>query len=158
MKKFDLYEISIIIFFLLLPLAGVIIDISILKFRTDIFNLMFRWFVFSGVGLRLLSAGLKQATNPSFTANKIFNVNDEKSFPIVREVGLANISFGIIGVLSFFFPVFRLAASVSGSLYFGLAGSLHFFSKKRCNGEVFAMISDYFIFFVLVTLTIINIQ
>lgn len=91
-----LYEISVIVFFLLLPIIGVIADIFILKFEVNTFSLMFKWFVFSGVGLRLMSAGLKQAISPSFTAKEIFKVNEERSFAIVREIGFANISFGSI--------------------------------------------------------------
>ena len=102
MKKFGLYEISVIIFFAVLPIVGVIADVLILKSEINIFSLMFKWFVFSGVGLRLSSAGLKQLINPSFTAKEIFKVNEENSFSIVREIGLANLSFGFIGVLSFF--------------------------------------------------------
>ena len=156
MKKIGLYEVSVIIFFVVLPIVGVIADVLILKSEINIFSLMFKWFVFSGVGLRLLSAGLKQLINPSFTAKEIFKVNEENSFPIVREIGLANISFGFIGVLSFFLPQFRLAAATSGGLYFGLTGCLHLFNKRKSRDEVFAMISDYFIFFVLVILAVIN--
>lgn len=156
MKKIGLYEASVITFFALVPITGIVADIFILKSQISIFNLMLKWFVFSGVGLRLLSAGLKQAINPSFTASEIFKVKDKNSFPIVREIGFANISLGVAGVMSFFFSGFRLASSVSGGLYFGLAGCLHLFSKKRSKDEVFAMFSDYFIFFVLITLIIIN--
>ena len=158
MKKIGLYEISVVTFFIILPIVGVIIDVSILKSEINIYSLMFKWFVFSGVGLRLLSAGLKQLINPSFTAKEIFKVNDEKSFSIVREVGLANISFGFIGLLSFFLPQFRLAAAISGGLYFGLAGCLHLFNKVKSRDEIFAMISDYFIFFVLLILVIVNLN
>lgn len=156
MKKVGLYEISVVVFFAILPITGVMTDILIIKSQVNIFNLMFKWFVFSGVGLRTLSAGIKQATNPSFTAMEIFKIKEENAFPIVREVGFANISLGAIGVLSFFFSEFRLAASVSGSLYFGLAGCLHLFSRKRSQNEIFAMISDFFIFIVLTTLIIIK--
>lgn len=154
MKRIGLYEISVIVFFLLLPIIGVVTDVFILKLEINIFILMFKWFVFSGVGLRLMSAGLKQVIKPSFTAKEIFKVKEERSFIIVREVGFANISFGLIGILSFFYPEFRLAAAISGGLYFGLAGCLHFFNKNRSRDEVFAMISDYFIFFVLMILII----
>lgn len=156
MKKIGLYEISVIIFFVVLPIVGVIADVFILKSEINTFSLMFKWFVFSGVGLRLLSAGLKQSISPSFTAKEIFKVNEENSFPIVREIGFANISFGFIGVVSLFLPQFRLAAATSGGLYFGLAGCLHLFNKRKSKDEVFAMISDYFIFFVLIILAMIN--
>jgi hypothetical protein len=156
MKKIGLYEISIIIFFALLPIVAITIDICVLKYETDIFSSMFKWFVFSGVGLRLSTAGLKQVISPSFTVKEIFKVNDDKSLLIVREVGFANISIGLIGILSLVFPEFRLAAATSGSLYFAFAGCLHIISNKKSRDEVFAMISDYFIFFVLMFLIIVN--
>ncbi|MDF2567236.1 MAG: hypothetical protein K0R90_692 [Oscillospiraceae bacterium] len=156
MKKIGLYQISVIIFFALLPVIGIIGDVFILKSETNTFSIILKWFVFSGVGLRLFSAGLKQAINPSFTAKEIFKVYEEKSFAIIREIGFANISFGFIGILSFFFPIFRLAAATSGGLYFGLAGSLHIFRKMKSRDEIFAMISDYFIFFILIILMVIS--
>lgn len=74
MKRIGLYEISVIVFFLLLPIIGVVADVFILKLEVNIFSLMFKWFVFSAVGLRLMSAGLKQAISPSFTAKEIFKL------------------------------------------------------------------------------------
>ena len=156
MKKIGLYEISVIIFFVLLPIIAVIVEVFISKSKVNVFELMFKWFVFSGVGLRLFTAGLKQTINPSFTAKEIFKVSEEKSFLIVKEVGFANISIGLIGILSIYLPEFRLAAAAAGGLYFGLAGWLHFFNKKRSREEIFPMVTDYFIFFVLLILIIIN--
>ena len=156
MKKISLYEISVITFFALLPISAVIVNVFISKSEINVFGLMFKWFVFSGAGLRLFTAGLKQVINPSFTAKEIFKVREEKSFLIVKEVGFANISIGLIGILSLFLPEFRLASAIAGGLYFGLAGCLHLFNKKRSRKEIFPMISDYFIFFVLLILTIIN--
>lgn len=156
MKKIGLYEISVITFFALLPIIATIIDIFLSKSEVNALGIMFKWFVFSGVGLRLFTAGLKQAINPSFTAKEIFKASEEKSFLIVREIGLANISIGVIGILSLFLPEFRLAAGTSGGLYFGLAGCLHLFNKQRSKEEIFPMISDFYIFFVLLILSIIN--
>ncbi|MBN7573704.1 MULTISPECIES: DUF6790 family protein [Clostridium] len=156
MKKIDLYEISVIIFFILLPVIASTVNILINKSEIGPFSLIFKWFVFSGVGLRLLTAGLKQSINPSFTAKEIFKVNEENSFRIVREVGFANISLGMIGILSLPFPEFQLTAAVAGGIYFGLAGCLHLFSKMRRKDEMFAMVSDYFIFFILMILIVIN--
>lgn len=60
MKKIGLYEISVIIFFILLPVIASTVNILINKSEISPFSLIFKWFVFSGVGLRLLTAGLKQ--------------------------------------------------------------------------------------------------
>lgn len=156
MRKVGLYEISVILFFVILPVIGIAVEMTFYNPLVSIFELSLKWFTFSGVGLRLFSAGFKQAINPSFTATEIFK-SDEKSYLIVRELGFANICIGVIGITSFFLADFRLAAAVSGGLYFGLAGCLHLF-HKRDKDEVFAMISDFFIFFVLVALIILNLR
>ena len=82
MKRIGLYEISVIVFFFLFPIIGVVTDVFILKLEINTFSLM--------------SAGLKQSISPSFTAKEIFKINEERSFVIVREIGFANISFGSI--------------------------------------------------------------
>lgn len=156
MKKIGLYELSVIAFFLIIPIVGIIIEFFVLKSNLKTGDLMLKWFVFSGVGLRLFTAGLKQAGNPIFTAKEISKLNDDSSFPIVREIGLANISFGAIGLLSFFLPEFRLAAATSGGLYFGLAGFAHLFRNEKSKKEQFAMISDLSIFVVLMILIFIS--
>jgi len=102
----------------------------------------------------LFSAGLKQSVNPSFTATEIFKA-DEKSYPIVREVGFSNICLGVLGILSFFFTEFRLAAAVTGGLYIGLAGFLRFLYKRDKN-EIFTTSSNFFIFSVLLVLIVVN--
>lgn len=157
MKKIGLYEISIIIFFVLLPIVGSGFEVFILALGVGTTGVMFKWFVFSGVGLRLFTAGLKQVINPWFTAKEIFKAGDEKSFLIVREIGLANISMGLVGILSIYLSEFRFAAAMTGGLYFGLAGGLHLFNGKRSNEELFPMITDFYIALVLLILAIFNV-
>jgi len=154
MRKIGLYEVSIILFFVIVPIAGTIVEACFFKDSTTVFGLLLQWFTFSGVGLRLFSAGLKQAIKPSFTATEIFKT-DRSSYLVVRELGFANICIGIIGIVSLFLPGFRLAAAVAGGLYFGFAGFLHVF-HKRDQDEIFAMISDLFIFVVFVVLVTAN--
>ena len=156
-KKIGLYEISVILFFLIVPIAGTIIESLLFPRAHNIFQIGFKWFVFSGVGLRLFTAGVKQTLSPLFTAKEIFKVEDSKSFAIVRELGLANICLGIIGILSFFFADFRLASAMAGGLYLGGAGLIHVTRKNDKDGkETFAMVSDLFIFVVLFALGIIS--
>lgn len=156
MKKLNLYYLSIILFFILIPLLGALIEFAFFKSDLTGLAVLLKWFVFSGIGLRLFTAGLKQTLSPAFTAKDIFNITDEKVFPIIRELGFTNICFGILGIFSLFFPLFRLPATIAGGLYFGLAGTLHLFKKKDSKNEIFAMVSDFFIFFVLLILTLIT--
>ena len=141
-------------FFVLLPAAGVIAEFFMWKSGLRLSELMLKWFVFSGVGLRLFTAGLKQTCDPAFTSKKIFKINDEACLPVVREIGLADISFGTIGLLSFVFPELRIASAASGGLYLGLAGIAHLVRKQNSGKETFAMISDLYIFAVLIILII----
>ncbi len=150
MKKWGLYEYSIVLFFLAAPAAAIIIEQMISSI--DLLESAYKWFVFFGIGCRLGSAGLKQIVRPQFTAQEIFKMTTDAAAPIVREIGLANVCFALIAVLSLFIPGFRTPAAVAGGLYFGLAGLLHVFKKRESRGEVFAMVSDLFIFAVLAVL------
>ena len=153
--KWGLYEYSIVLFFLAAPAAAVLIELMITN--VDLLESAFKWFVFFGIGCRLGSAGLKQIIRPQFTAQEIFKMTTKEAVPIVREIGLANICFAFIAVLSLFIPGFRMPAAVAGGMYFGLAGLLHVFKKRESRSEVFAMVSDLFIFAVLAVLLLLNI-
>lgn len=124
-RTFGLYEISLVLFLVIVPIVGAGIELACFSGSLKISGILLKWVTFSGVGLRLFSAGVKQSIHPSFTATKIFNA-DEKSYPIVREVGFSNICLGALAISSFFFVDFRLAAAMTGGLYFGLAGLLRF--------------------------------
>ena len=144
-KKIPLYLVSILLFMVLLP----IICLSIQLRQQDaaaVWPLIGKWFVFWPVGVRLFIAGLRQATKPAFTAREIFHLNSDDSFPIIKELGFANISMGGIAILSLFFPSWRIPAAAAGGLYFGLAGFLHLFKKRDSSNETIAMISDLYIF------------
>jgi hypothetical protein len=78
----------------------------------------------------------------------IFKIQHTGSHVIVRELGFANICMGTLGILSLFFIQFRLAAAITGGLYFGLAGLVHIFRKPESKNENLAMGSDIFIFII----------
>src|SRR4051812_8767173 len=65
-----------------------------------------KWFIFSAVGLRLFLAGIRQTTKPQFTAKQIFHIDNPDSFPIVIELGFANLCFGLVGLI-YEVPVLR---------------------------------------------------
>jgi hypothetical protein len=89
---------------LFLPALSVLSEWLISKNPTDSLAIIGKWFIFWAVGVRLLMAGLRQVFNPAFTAKDIFHINHEPSDAIVRELGFANICFGLIGVISLFLP------------------------------------------------------
>jgi hypothetical protein len=108
-----------------------------------------KWFIFSAVGLRLFLAGIRQSTKPAFTAREIFHIEGSESFPIVRELGFANLCFGLVGILSLFRPEWRIVSAFASGLYYGIAGVQHLVKKPVGANERFALWTDLIIFAVL---------
>ena len=144
-KKVPIYLVSILLFMVLLPIVCIILQWHEQEASSP-WPLLGKWFVFWPIGVRLFIAGLRQATKPAFTAREIFHLNSDDSFPIIKELGFANMSMGGIAILSLFFPSWRIPAAAAGGLYFGLAGLLHLFKKRDSRNETIAMISDLYIF------------
>lgn len=140
-KRNGLFEISVILFFYICPLISSIINVTLSK-NLSLAEVILKWCVFYGVGLRLFSCGIKQSMNPEFTAKSIFEVTDAKAFPMVRELGFANICSGFIGVISLFIVNFRLPAAIIGVLYYSLALFQHLVRKNKNSTEMFVTITD----------------
>jgi hypothetical protein len=128
-----------------LPAASILVERSTGEGAGG-WEVAFRWFVFWGVGVRLLLAGLRQAIQPSFTAREIFHLASADAEVIVRELGFANFCLGLAAVISGFVPEWRMGAAVSGGLYFGIAGAMHVTKRPATPNEWVALISDLFIF------------
>lgn len=148
MKLNKIYLGSVILSMLILPVISILIDPGYRQ-GAAIMPSMGKWFVFWAIGIRLLAAGIRQVAKPAFTAQEIFHIHNVDSQIIVRELGFANVCFGLTGVLSIFIPVWCSAAAFAGGLYMGIAGVYHFIKKPASPNEVIAMVSDIFIFIVL---------
>lgn len=74
----------------------------------------------------------------------------EEAFPVIRELGFANLCFGLIGLISLFVPGWRMVSAFGSGIYYGLAGGLHLFRKAEGINERFALYTDIFIFAALV--------
>ncbi|HQW83497.1 MAG TPA: hypothetical protein PK987_03505 [Ferruginibacter sp.] len=140
------YFLVVTILTFILPLICTVIETGICKNTSFSFALIGKWFIFSAVGLRLFIAGIKQTTDPAFTAKEIFHLNNPESFPIVRELGFANLCFGLVGIVSLFLPQWRVVSAFGSGLYYGIAGLQHFIKKPVGPNEKFALITDIFIF------------
>ena len=156
MKKPGLYEWSVILSFIIVPLTAICAEASVVGSPPRLSAIALKWFVFCGIGLRLGTAGIKQIIKPQFTAREIFKIQNDSILPIIRELGFANVCFSVIAIMSLFLPAFRIPAAVAGGLYFGFAGLLHILKPKDSKNEIFALVSDIFIFLVIGILTIIN--
>ena len=143
-----MYFASVILLLFVLPVVSISAE-TLLSHHAMSMVLVGKWFVFWGAGIRLLLAGIRQVLQPRFTAEEIFGIHDTSSFAIVREVGLANLSMGFLGICSLLRVGWLVPAAVVGGLYYGLAGVGHVFGRDKNPKEYMAMISDGFIFIVL---------
>lgn len=151
------YIVVVSVLTFLLPVICSIGQVLITKDTTFTFALFGKWFIFSAVGVRLFLAGIKQTTDPAFTAKEIFHIDSLHSLPIVRELGFANLCFGLVGIVSLFMPQWRVVSAFGSGLYYGIAGLQHLIKKPVGKNEMFAMATDIliFIFLLVYFLTII---
>lgn len=133
---------------LVLPLAAALCE-HVAEDEVLNMRIVIKWFVFSAVGLRLFIAGIKQASSPEFTAINIFSMRTREGYVVIRELGFANIALGVMGILSAIHDNWRILASVSGGLFFGLAALQHAGKKNRSSNEVIALTYDMIVFLVL---------
>lgn len=147
-KPNKLYIISVSILTFIFPVIGFVCD-QLTSKTPMTFELCGKWFIFSAVGLRLFLAGIKQVKNPEFTANQIFHIDSPESYPILRELGFANICFGLVAIVSLFKPDWRIVSAFASGIYYGIAGLQHAIKKNAGINEKFALWTDLFIFIVL---------
>ncbi len=143
-----MYFAVIALFMLIFPAGCVALEYAVLHTSGDVIALVGKWFAFWGVGMRLGIAGLRQAFNPAFTAQDIFEIEDPRVHPIVRELGFANLSLGLLGLLALV-PGWAMPAAIAGGLFFALAGLKHVEASERSLTRSVAMVSDLFIALVL---------
>jgi hypothetical protein len=144
-----MYFAVVLLLLFIIPVACVTIETALTNHAVSLIFLIGKWFVFWAAGIRLFIAGVRQVIQPKFTAEEIFEIHDRASFAIVRELGFANLSMGLLGICSVFRTGWIVPAALAGGLYYGLAGLGHVFHKNKNTKEYVAMISDGFVFLVL---------
>lgn len=112
-------------------------------------SLVGKWFLFWASGIRLFTAGIRQTSNPEFTATKIFRFTTKESFVVIRELGFANIAIGSMGILSLINEHWRLLAAITSDIFFGLAALQHFSRRPDSFNEYVALIYDSIVFVIL---------
>jgi hypothetical protein len=137
-----MYFVIVILLLLVLPVASVAAEDVLSHHAFTILFLTGRWFVFWAVGVRLFVAGMRQVIQPRFTAEEIFEIHDLKALAIVREVGFANLSMGLLGLCSLVRVGWIVPAALVGGLYYGLAGMGHVFQENKNAKEWIATVSD----------------
>lgn len=108
---------------LALPLASAVLELA--ANGGDPVLVVGRWFLFWGVGTRLLLAGVVQVARPSFTARDVLGAGETGALHIVQELGFANIAMGAVAVIGAFVPGWWAAAAIPGGIFLGQAGLRH---------------------------------
>lgn len=142
------YLISVLLMVFIIPIVAFFAE-HIVKEMLLTFDLFTKWFIFSAIGIRLFVAGIWQSTKPDFTAKEIFHIDNRDSFPIVRELGFANICFGCMGIISLFKPEWRIVSAIIAGLYYAFSCIQHIVKKPVSANENFALWTDMIIFGVL---------
>ena len=130
------------LFMFALPCLSVVAEVLLAP--QPIIPLIGKWYVFWAVGVRLLLAGLRQVIQPRYTAQVILGLKSDESLLVVRELGFANLAFGLSGLLSIHFPTWCVPIAIAGGVFYGLAGGNHILQSHRGKLESVAMVSDIF--------------
>ncbi len=132
----------------ILPVCSILIEFTVKKIPVDP-ALIGKWFIFWGFGVRLFIAGILQLFRPGLTAVRIYNLRNAKSFAIIKELGVVNISLGAMGIFSLFNSEGRPIAAISGCIFFGLATIGHFFRKPDTGNGIMSLVTDLLLFSVI---------
>ncbi len=144
-----MYFVYTVFLLFVFPIASIAGEALWLRDGVGPMLLIGKWFVFWSIGVRLLLAGIRQALQPQFTAERIFNIKGPAANDIVREVGFGNLAMSTLGLASLAQPAWLVPAAIVGGLYYGLAGAGHGFRSDRNFNEQTAFVTDLMIFVVL---------
>ncbi len=152
-----MYILTVILLMFVFPIASVLTEIFLFKSASGAMFLIGKWFVFWAVGIRFFLAGLRQSLNPEFTAEKIFEIKGSEPLVIVQELGFANLSMGLLGIVTIFNGNWIVPSAIAGGLFYGLAGIKHITRKGKNLIENVATFSDLFMFLILLIYVIASI-
>jgi hypothetical protein len=137
-----MYVFAVAFLMFVFPIVSIAIELLVNKNHLAFIELVGKWFVFWAIGIRLFTAGLRQIIKPGLTSEGLLGIKGQAVWQIVRELGFANISMGLAGIISLWKPEWRLAIALIGGLFLLLDGILHIASKQRNFEENLDMYSD----------------
>ncbi len=101
-----------------------------------------RWWVFWGVGTRLVVAGIVQLVRPGTTAAILGSAKPVESEPqLVRKLATANIGMGLAGLLALI-PVWAPSAGAAGGVFLLITGLMHVTKQNKNAQETLATWTD----------------
>lgn len=143
-----MYFIIVIATTVVLPLGSALIDGFLSGWQGPLWYFG-KWYVFWAGGVRLMLAGLRQTFAPGFTLKQIFEIDHAPSEHVVQELGFANLSIGLLCLLSLPMTMLAPGGAIAAGLFYGLAGLQHIRKPGRNAQRTLAMITDLLVFAVL---------
>ncbi len=126
-----------------IPAICVAID-YLRKPKEDFLFLFCKWFVFWVIGIRGITAGLMQTLNPAYTAWLLQTGTD--NYVIIRELGGANLSFGVLGIISMFSHNYRKTAALGYAIFLLVASVIHISRLSVIElSEITSLVGDLFV-------------
>lgn len=111
-----------------------------------------RWWVFWGVGTRLLVAGIAQLSGKGPTSEILgATAPTMQETQLTRELGMANVGMGLAGLLALI-PGWALPAGLAGGIFLLIAGVMHLPKKGKNAQESLATWTDLVVGIVVVIL------
>ena len=153
-----MFILMIILLMFVFPVFSIFTELFFFHSTAGIIFLIGKWFVFWVVGVRLFTAGLRQVLNPKLTAEQILGIKNSEQLFFVRELGFANLSMGLLGMVSILNNNWIIPAAIPGCLFYGLASVGHIMKKDRNRIENFVMVSDLIVSAVLLVSIILNLN
>lgn len=113
-----------------------------------------KWWVFWGVGTRLVLAGIAQMSGKGMTAEILGSTKPSVAEQqLTRELGTANLAMGLAGLLALV-PGWALPAGVAGGVFLLIAGLMHVAKRGKNPKEMLATWTDLVVGVAVVVLAI----
>jgi len=113
-----------------------------------------KWWVFWGVGSRLLVAGVAQVSGKGPTSAILGAATPSiQETQLTRELGVANIAMGLAGLLAIV-PGWALPAGAAGGVFLLIAGIMHVPKKNKNAQETLATWTDLIVGVAVVVLAV----
>ena len=135
-----------------LPIVSGIIELAVVG--GDPVLVFGKWWVFWGVGTRLLVAGLAQVSGKGPTTAILgASTPSIQETQLARELGMANVGMGLAGLLALV-PGWALPAGFAGGIFLLIAGIMHLPKKGKNPQESLATWTDLLVGAVVVVLAV----
>jgi hypothetical protein len=146
------YFILVIAQTIVFPIVSGIIELAVVG--GDPIQVFGKWWVFWGVGTRLLVAGIVQVSGGGPTSAILGSAAPSvQEKQLARELGWANLCIGLAGLLALV-PGWALPAGFAGGIYLLIAGILHVPKRGKNPQESLATWTDLVVGLAVVVLAV----